>query len=58
MKDTMQLVNTHRKCMKCNSTILDLEKDRCSCGAYMHLVGFVYQPVIHKTDVKQQVQAS
>lgn len=54
----MQLVNTHRKCMKCKETTLDLGKDRCSYGAYMHIVGFVYQPVIHKKDVKQQVQAS
>lgn len=42
----MQLVNTHRKCMRCQTTSLDLENARCSCGAYMHLIGFVYQPAV------------
>ena len=54
----MQIINSHRKCMKCNTTTSDLEKDRCSCGAYMHMIGFVYQPPIVKKDAKKQLQVS
>lgn len=54
----MQLINTHRKCMQCEKTSLDLGKDKCSCGSYMHLVGFVYQPVIVNKEEKQQAHAS
>jgi len=55
---SVQLINTHRTCKMCKTTTLDLGKDRCSCGGYMHLIGFVYQPVVNKKDVNQQMVAS
>lgn len=55
---TVQLINTHRTCKVCKETTLDLRKDRCSCGGYMHLIGFVYQPVVNQKSLEKQVQAS
>lgn len=49
---SVQLINTHRTCAACKSTTTDLGKDRCSCGGYMHLIGFVYQPAVRKKDIK------
>lgn len=51
----MKVVNTHRKCMKCNVKTTDLNQDKCKCGSYMHLVGFIYQPAtMEKNSVKMQ----
>lgn len=51
----MKLVNTHRKCLKCNVSTTDLNQDKCSCGSYMHLTGFIYQPAPkEKNAVKAQ----
>ena len=49
---SVQLINTHRKCAVCKSITTDLGKDRCSCGGYMHLIGFLYQPAVCKKDIK------
>ena len=54
----MTLVNTHRKCMACQSVTTDLSKDRCSCGGYMHLMGHIMQPGIVKKDENRKAQAS
>lgn len=50
----MKLVNTHRKCMTCQNVTTNFEQDKCSCGGYMHLVGFIYQPEVVK---KKKLQA-
>ena len=55
---SVQLINTHRTCKVCKETTLDLGKDRCECGGYMHLIGFVYQPTVSQKRRKQQIQAS
>ena len=55
---SVQLINTHRTCKVCNTKSLDLGKDRCECGGYMYLCGFVYQPTVSPKGRKQQIQAS
>lgn len=52
----MTLVNTHRKCMVCQNTTKNLTQDKCKCGGYMHLQGFIYQPktVMASEDTKAQ----
>ncbi len=37
---------THRKCFACGTTTSELSKDKCKCGAYMHMVGQVYTPKV------------
>ncbi len=40
----MKILMTHRKCMTCGNTSTDLQKDKCSCGAYMYMIGQVPTP--------------
>ena len=54
----MTLVNTHRKCLVCQTATTDLSQVRCKCGRYMHLVGFIYQPTTVKESVSSKAQAS
>ena len=54
----MKLVNTHRKCMSCKTVTTDLSQDKCKCGGYMHLQGFIYQPTTVKVNEDTKAQAS
>lgn len=50
----MTLVNTHRKCAVCKTSTTDLNQDKCKCGGYMHLQGFIYQPkAINRKTIKE-----
>lgn len=54
----MTLVNTHRRCAVCKTSTTDMNQDKCECGGYMHLVGFIYQPKVVKASETTKAQAS
>lgn len=33
----------YRKCFKCGAITEDINKDKCKCGSYMHIIGSYYQ---------------
>lgn len=43
---TSELQATHRKCLKCGHITTDLNREKCKCGRYMHLVGQIYSPKV------------
>lgn len=42
----MKVLNTHRKCMVCQNETTDLTQEKCSCGAYMYVMGQIYSPKV------------
>lgn len=54
----MTVVNTHRKCLACQNVTTNLSQDKCKCGGYMHLQGFIYQPATVRVSENIKAQAS
>ena len=42
----MQVLVSHRKCMSCGTRTENLNQDKCSCGAYMYMIGFIAAPKV------------
>lgn len=42
----MKILMSHRKCMVCGNTSTDLNKEKCSCGCYMYMIGQVAAPKV------------
>ena len=45
MKKLGMLV-TYRKCYVCGHITTDLNKDKCTCGSYLYMMGQMYSPKV------------
>lgn len=54
----MKILMTHRKCMVCGNTSTDLNRDKCSCGCYMYMIGQVAVPYQQSEKKLQEDKAS
>lgn len=43
---TLAMQTTHRKCYACGHITTDLNKDKCACGGYLHMISQIYSPKV------------